>query len=63
LVRVGGSTASLLDLKNDLITGARDLVVEATAAEDIAIEDEARILEDAIEDLSFAFEEVCHKSA
>jgi hypothetical protein len=63
LRRVRGSAASLVDLKSDLMTGARDLVIESTAAEGIAVGDEARILEDTIEGLAFAFEEACRKSA
>lgn len=63
LLRVKGSAASLVDFKRDLMTVARDLVIEASAAEGIAVEDEARILEDTIEGLTFAFEEARGKSA
>ena len=62
LHRVRGSDASLVDLKTDLMTGVRDLVIEATLAEGIAVEDETRILEGIIEGLTFAFEEACRKS-
>lgn len=62
LRRVSGSAASLVDLESDLMTGARDLVSEATAAEGIAVGDEARILEDTIEGLAFAFQEARRKS-
>lgn len=62
LLRVKGSAASLVDLQSDMTTIARDLVIEATAAEGIAVEDEGQILEDTIESLTFAFEEAFRKS-
>jgi hypothetical protein len=63
LLRVRGSAGSLVALKSDLKTVSRDLVSEAAAAEGVAVEDEARIREDAIEGVAFALVEACRKSA
>jgi hypothetical protein len=48
------------DAKSDgqkFIDAAKDIIREAIAAEDVAIEEEAMVVEAVIEDLRFAFEE------
>ena len=56
LIRRRAEAGTKLD-EHEFIEAANDIIREAIAAEDVAIEEEAMVVEAVIEDLRFAFEE------